>query len=212
MTTPLTVETSAYGAIFPVVEQKADTVLSAAAKAGHEVTRVFGLNTSSESDHRFRQSVDFMHYGNTPMRLWLENYLVANNKALGVMGIISNRRCVGFPSNEANPADREVVWNGPEGQWRDYSGTSDPHTDHLHVQFNTGPLGTIATPKSTIVMYCAHNGVHGYAAPPAVGKVTHTRKRGFRLRGTIGHRIDGRYLVTKWNTWYPMGDLTDKRP
>lgn len=131
-----TVLPSAYGPIFTITAQKSNVVLDAAAKAGHEVTRVFGYNSALTSDHRYRQCIDFMHYGNTAMRLWLENYLIRNAGALGIMGIISNRRCMGFPANEVRAVDCEVTWRGPAGVWRPYSG-GDPHTDHLHVQFNT---------------------------------------------------------------------------
>jgi hypothetical protein len=47
---------------------------------------------------------------------------------------------MGFPSNETHKDDTEVYWNGPEGKWRQYLG-SDPHTDHVHAQFNTVPVG-----------------------------------------------------------------------
>lgn len=53
---------------------------------------------------------------------------------------------MGFPRNETRKEDTEVYWNGPEGQWRPYAG-SDPHTDHVHVQFNTAPVqGNLVDP------------------------------------------------------------------
>lgn len=151
--TPDTVRPSAWGPIFPITVEKGETVLEAADKAGHKITRVFGYNNALTSDHRFKQCVDFMHYGDAGMRIWLENFLVENSKNLGVMGLISNRRCMGFPSNETHKDDTEVYWGGPEGQWRNYRG-SDPHTDHVHVQFNTvavkGSRVDPSTPKKPV--------------------------------------------------------------
>lgn len=135
-----TVDPSSYGPIFNITAEKGNVVLNAAAKAGRRVTRVYGFNSSSASDHRFQQCIDFMHYGNMAMRDWLVQYLIKNAGPLGVMGIISNRRCMGFPANEQNRADCEVSWRGPAGVWRPYGG-GDPHTDHVHVQFNTNKVG-----------------------------------------------------------------------
>lgn len=138
--TLITKQPSSYGPIFNITAAKGNVVLAAAQKAGHTVTRVYGFNSASTSDHRFQQCIDFMHYGDTAQRDWLVAYLRRNAKPLGIMAIISDRQCMGFPSNELNKADREVYWNGPEGQWRKYSG-ADPHTDHVHVQFNTNAIG-----------------------------------------------------------------------
>lgn len=135
-----TTDSSSWGPVFNITAQKGQIVLDAAKNAGHPVDRVYGYNSSPASDHRFKQCVDFMHYGNTELREWLESFLIRNADELGIMGIISNRRCMGFPSNETNPRDCEVSWRGPEGQWRPYSGTGDPHTDHIHVQFNTASV------------------------------------------------------------------------
>jgi hypothetical protein len=134
-----TVEKSSYGPIFPITIKKSDIVLEAADKAGHKITRVFGFNSSILSDHRFLQCVDYMHYGNTAMRKWLENYLIEKHHRLGIMGLISNGWCMGFPGEETVRADREVYWNGPSGVWRKYYG-KDQHTDHIHVQYNTEPV------------------------------------------------------------------------
>jgi len=135
-----TIDASAWGPILPIVAEKGQIVLDAAKLAKHEITRVYGYNSASTSDHRFRHCIDFMHYGNKTIRLWLESYLMKNYKTLGIMGMISNGRCVGFPSQETIKSDQHVTWNGPEGEWRKYTGTSDMHTDHVHVQFNSAPV------------------------------------------------------------------------
>lgn len=136
---PDTVDQSAYGPIYPITITKADLVLSAADAAGHKVTRVYGYNTTP--DHNNKQCIDFMHYGDTAMRDWLVSYLIANKAALGVEGIISNHRVMGFPSNG-------TWYRGPEGQWRTYTGPN-PHTDHVHCQFNTAPVKGKITGGST---------------------------------------------------------------
>lgn len=128
--TPNTAKPSNYGAIKAITKRKGNRVLNAAAGAGHRVTRVYG---AGGGDHQTGRCVDFMHYGNAAMRDWLVTYLRKNKAALGVMGIISNRRVMGFPSQGSH-------YRGPENRWRPYSG-SDPHTDHVHVEFNAHGIG-----------------------------------------------------------------------
>jgi len=127
-----TVIKSAYGPILATTITKGDIVLNAADKAGHRITRIYGYNTTK--DHNNKRCIDFMHYGDTAMRDWLVNYLKTNAKFLGVCGIISNRRVMGFPSNGDS-------YRGPEGEWRNYMTKPglNPHTDHVHVEFNATP-------------------------------------------------------------------------
>jgi hypothetical protein len=126
---------SVWGPIYDITVKKGQTVLDAAAKAGHEVVRVYGYNTTP--DHNNKQCIDFMitdgkKAPDTRIADWLVKYLIKNAKVLGVEGIIYNRRVMGFPSNG-------TMYRGPEGSWRPYSGPS-PHTDHVHVQFNTNAI------------------------------------------------------------------------
>lgn len=139
-----TVKESVWGPIYTTTANKGQRVLNDAAKSGHKVPLVYGYNTTP--DHNNRQCIDFMHYGDTKIRKWLEDYLIKNHKTLGVEAIISNRRCMGFPSNETK--NTTPYWNGPEGEWRDYHGPN-PHTDHVHVQFNTNKIKT--APKTYTV-------------------------------------------------------------
>lgn len=127
MTTPNTVKDSAWGPILKTTIAKGNIVLDAADNAGHQVTRVYGYNTTP--DHNNLRCIDFMHYLDTSMRDWLVMFLRTNAKRLGVVGIISNHLVMGFPSNGAG-------YRGPEGEWRPYTGP-DGHTDHLHVEFNS---------------------------------------------------------------------------
>lgn len=132
MSKPNTIQDSDYGAILPTTKAKADDILNAAAKAGHKVPRVYGFNTIP--DHNNRRCIDFMHYGDTALREWLEDYLIKNAKRLGAEGMISNRRVMDLSTDDA--------YRPPLFGWRNYTG-SNPHTDHVHVQFNTAPLPTI---------------------------------------------------------------------
>lgn len=129
-----TVQDSSWGGILAITKAKGNAVLDAAAKAGHKVTRAYGYN--STPDHNNRRCVDLMTYSDASMAAWLIDYLKNNNRALGVEGIIFNRRVMGFPAN--GPAYR-----GPSGGWRPYSGPN-PHTDHVHVQFNANPIGKLS--------------------------------------------------------------------
>lgn len=133
---------STYGPIYDSTIRKADIVLDAAAKAGHQVVRIYGYNTTP--DHNNRQCVDFMGTdGKKPvdhaMMDWLVDYCKKNARVLGVEGIIWNRRVMGFPSQGS-------AYRGPEGGWRPYSGGSQ-HTDHVHVQFNRS---SVAGQPSTV--------------------------------------------------------------
>lgn len=218
-----TVQPSWYGSIFNITAAKGDVVLAAAAKAGHTVTRVYGFNASPASDHRYQQCIDFMHYGNTAMRDWLVRYLVKNAGALGVMGIISNKQRVGFPENERNAADREVFWSGPSGQWRRYGG-DDPHTDHVHVQFNTNRIGGgLVAPADSGGANVARPSSGGWkgelfalkAVPAFNGNGNRIKdsdlKKGESVKGEVDADPfgDGRYFRVgqePHRVWYPLDD------
>lgn len=211
-----TVQPSVYGDIYNITAAKSDVVLAAAAAAGRRVTRVYGYNSATTSDHRFRQAIDFMHYGDFAMRDWLVSYLIKNAGALGIMGIISNRRCMGFPENERNPADCEVTWLGPSGVWRTYRG-SDPHTDHVHVQFNTNAIeavkGTTAKTKPwTGTLYL----IKDTKAYDGNGHYHKTYKAGTKFVGTVDKsdysrrvKSQGRYFRVfriPHRLWLPLDD------
>lgn len=140
----LTSQPSDLGNILPITIAKCDNVLQACFNANLEVIRVYGW--ASTPDHNNGCCIDFMHYGNAAIRDFLINYLIENNKSLGVAGIIADRRVMGFPSND-------TMYRGPEGVWRNYTGPN-PHTDHVHVQFNKAAIGAetiqIANPSTTI--------------------------------------------------------------
>lgn len=107
--------------VLPAVKAKCAEVVS---RTG-VVTHVWGYNTIP--DHNNRRCIDFM-VANLTDGDKVANYLRANAARLGVVGIIWNRRVMGFPENGD-------AYRGPSGQWRPYSGPS-PHTDHNHVEFN----------------------------------------------------------------------------
>lgn len=206
-----TQDVSSWGPIYAIVAKKGQTVLDAAKQAGQVVTRIYGYNTTP--DHNNRRCIDFMHYGNTKLRYWLVNYLIKHAKDLGVQGIISNRKCMGFPSNETdNPTP---YWNGPEGEWRDYHGPN-PHTDHVHVQFNLAEIKTTKT--KTVTRYTKQAGVTGYNNR---GKARVHYPKGTKLVGVIDHgyakRVGsyGDYLrVGKipHRLWVPVSYLSTTKP
>lgn len=94
------------------------------------VTRVYGF-AAYPSDHRNHKCVDFMTYADTALGNRVAAYLRDNARRLGVAGIIFNRRVAGFPIAGSSP------YRGPSGLWRPYTGTNDPHTNHVHVEFHS---------------------------------------------------------------------------
>lgn len=84
-----------------------------------------------------------MHYDDMKMGNWLADYLKKHKAELGVAGIIHNHQIMGFPSQGDH-------YKGPEGKWRSYSGPS-PHTDHVHVEFNSNSISGNLAPTITSV-------------------------------------------------------------
>lgn len=91
--------------------------------AANELGPKFGIKTiggwrvSTSGDHPLGLALDFM----TTTGQALADYLVANHVRLKITYVIWNRR----------------IWNvarADEG-WRTYTGTSNPHTDHVHASF-----------------------------------------------------------------------------
>lgn len=81
------------------------------------IKRIGGWRVQATGDHPRGLALDFM----TTTGDALANYAVANQARLKVSYVIWNRR----------------IWNQArrsEG-WRKYTGTSNPHTDHVHVSF-----------------------------------------------------------------------------
>lgn len=213
---PNTVQSSSWGPILDITADKGNVVLDAAAKAGHKVTRVYGFN--STPDHNNRRCVDLMTYGNKAMADWLVDFLKDNDDALGVEGIIFNRRVMGFPEN--GPAYR-----GPSASWRSYGG-QNPHTDHVHVQFNTKAIGKVVggsgkgggEPASQDAKRRGNSGWYGDLW--VVGKVKaydgtgkhrpeHDLKPGVKKEGVVDANPfgDGRYFRVgnkPHALWYPL--------
>lgn len=116
--------------IFQTTKDKAARTRTALANAGFHETREYGYQVTM--DHVTKQCVDNMHYTDTKMRDWLLSWLRDHADELGIEGLISNRQVYGFPSNG-------MWYRGPENTARPYSGPN-PHTDHIHVMYNTEPL------------------------------------------------------------------------
>jgi len=138
-------ELSWFEPILQITKQKAAVITEAMAKQGHFITKEYGYQTVP--DHNDKRCVDFMHYGDQGMRKAIEKFILDNYKALGVNGMISNHGDkggdkpvrVGFP----NSGTGGNHYHGPAGVWSAYTGPNH-HTDHVHVEFNTNKIGSIA--------------------------------------------------------------------
>lgn len=81
------------------------------------IKRIGGWRVQVDGDHPKGLALDFM----TTTGDALANFLVANHAKYKISYVIWNRR----------------IWNvrrADEG-WRKYTGTSNPHTDHVHASF-----------------------------------------------------------------------------
>lgn len=114
----------ALGAVKPWVKAAAEEV---GPKYG--VTTIYGYRPGrgvyGQSDHPLGLALDFMVYRNKARGDNVANYFFVNQQRLSVHYIIWYRK----------------IWNvkrASEG-WRDYHGTSNPHTDHVHVSFLNPP-------------------------------------------------------------------------
>ena len=121
-----------------------------------------------------------------------------NAKALGVNGVVWNRRVMGFP-HTGLPAYR-----GPYGTWRPYTGPK-PHTDHVHVEYDgTAPaLTEYLTP-----MVVGPDPV--YAIRPGDNNTAEIRLRppGYPVSTIV--EIGRGYALTESGFLYPLNMLTLK--
>jgi hypothetical protein len=121
------------GVIAPVKQKCAEIVASFPG-----ITHVYGYHTVP--DHNNRRCIDFMVPGKSVGDL-VAAYIKEHAGRLGVNGQVWQRRVMGFPHSGDGGAYR-----GPTGQWRTYSG-ANPHTDHVHVEFDGAVYVAPSTPK-----------------------------------------------------------------
>jgi hypothetical protein len=81
---------------------------------------------------------------------------------------------------------------------------SKRHTNHVHASFETWAK---YVPEVVPVTMYARELVKGYSE---AGKVKFIRKPGRKLTGVIQEGKGGKYLVTRFGTWYPLERLTSK--
>jgi hypothetical protein len=132
------------GKILGTTDTKGRAVVAGVARAGHLITVCFGGGQSP--DHNDCRCVDFMHYGDQAMRKAIEDFVITNAKALGVNGMITNHGGadddkpvrVGFPNDGVGGQH----YHGPAGEFDTYTGPNH-HRDHVHVEFNTDPIGKL---------------------------------------------------------------------
>lgn len=117
------------------------------------IPNVWGYSSSSSSDHRNRRCIDYMVIGQptAAARVRLGDAIVAyhikNAKRLGVNGVIWNHGVWGFPHEGGQGSYR-----GPYAKRRKYTGTSNPHTDHVHVEYDgSAYVGPVKPPTPTPV-------------------------------------------------------------
>lgn len=94
------------------------------AEEGHPVSHVWGYSSASDSDHRNRRCVDLMVKRRSDGD-WILGYLRRHENVLMIRYIIWNRR------QWRDYAKPGVLWHS----MRRYFG-SNPHTDHVHVEFD----------------------------------------------------------------------------
>jgi hypothetical protein len=124
-------------------KQATQAVLDAAKRAGWTVQQVWGVGAG---DHADGYASDFMVYSNRAMGDWIADYVWRNRAALGVRWIIWRQRIISttMPRNAYGPGNQ---WN----PMPDRGDTTQNHMDHVHVKWNTAPVGALlSAPVNTI--------------------------------------------------------------
>lgn len=118
----------ALGAVKPWVRAAAEEI---GPKFG--VTTIYGW-APGRYDHPKGLALDFMVYRNKARGDAIASYTQANASRLAVTYIIWYHK----------------VWSVEQASegWRPYSGTPNPHTDHVHVSFTTTGTGATSAPGS----------------------------------------------------------------
>lgn len=109
------------------------TVRALAAKFGF--TDVGGVRPKDQfPDHPGGYAADFMIHGDRSKGDALAAFEVANAKALGVDYVIWY--------GKVWDVDKDAP-GLPHAQWRRYTGTSNPHTDHVHTTFRKNAVANM---------------------------------------------------------------------
>jgi len=108
----------------PHVREYTRRIVRDCAEAGHPISHVWGYSSSPRSDHRNRRCVDLM-VQNKRDGDWILAYLRRWEQVLHLRYVIWDRR------QWRDYFKPGVMWH----RMRHYSG-SNPHTDHLHVEFD----------------------------------------------------------------------------
>jgi hypothetical protein len=97
-------------------------VSAAATEIGNQfnvsVVYGFGPGSVSGSDHPKGLALDFMVIGEKAKGDAIAEYAISNADRLGITYVIWYRR----------------IWQN--GAWKDYHGSPNPHTDHVHISFS----------------------------------------------------------------------------
>jgi hypothetical protein len=86
-----------------------------------DIKTIYGWRQSDPyPDHPTGHALDFMVYSDTAKGDALAAYAIEHADELGIKYIVWNRRS----------------WNAKRGTWQTYTGSTNPHTDHVHITFN----------------------------------------------------------------------------
>lgn len=195
-------------------------VVAAARAAGYPLYFVWGIGGTG--DHKYGKAIDFMVYDDGTVQHpgperpavgdWVADYVWKNRERLGVRYEIWNRRI-------------RSTTGTPPNVWLAYHGTTDPHTNHVHVSRLADPPKYVIPPQPKPEPVSkpidgwpgqgwAHVSVAGDKFPWANGRVKastnsrirHRRKDGFNIQyKRLVKNHEGLWLVTRWGTYYLVG-------
>jgi hypothetical protein len=114
--------------VLPEIKQVTAEILSAVARQGFQILTVYGI--TDHADHNNRRCVDYMINSpglGIPAGDAIAKYVIANADRLRVNWMIWNHRIWRRVANDKGPAG-----------WSEYTGTSDPHINHVHLECAAG--------------------------------------------------------------------------
>lgn len=108
----------------PHVREMTRRIVRDCENEGHPISHVWGYSSAPSSDHRNRRCVDLM-VRNRRDGDWILGYLRRHEQQLQLRYVIWNRR------QWRDYFKPGVMWHRLARYWG-----SNPHTDHLHVEFD----------------------------------------------------------------------------
>lgn len=188
--------------------QAVSEVVSESFFAGHEIKTLYGANTYP--DHDTLRCMDHMINRTEWTRAdqiaageWIAQYYIDNHARLGVYLIIWNTQII---RSYDKTVDGTLVkaWT-----WVKYTGSSNPHTDHVHVEFVDGYRYSPPDPGRDGAWYQVTTEVlNGRSAPSITAPIVITRTRGYTLRILTTRQAEGRtWGQGSGGVWYALDFL-----